>query len=204
MVSSRSRTADSDPAGVETTARLLALVRSGDDEARERLVARYLPILRRWARGRLPARARDLTETDDLVQITLLRALNRLPDFEPRREGAFLAYLRKILLNSMREEIRRSGRMPAREPLADSSPDPVHVAREADVVTLIAYERALGRLPALQHEAVVLRIEFGLSYAEISAAIGSPSSDAARMMVKRGLVRLAETMQESDEKASAP
>ena len=182
----------------------MALVREGDDEAREQLVARYLPIIRRWARGRLPARARDLAETDDLVQITLLRALNRLSEFEPRREGAFLAYLRKILLNSMREEIRRSGRMPARERLSDTSSEPAAVASETDIDTLIAYESALGRLPALQHEAVVLRIEFGLSYAEIAAAIGSPSSDAARMKVKRGLVRLAETMQDPDEKASAP
>ena len=204
MVSSRSRQAASDPTGLETTAQLLALVRSGDDGARERLLARYLPILRRWARGRLPARARDLAETDDLVQVTLLRALNRLREFEPRREGAFLAYLRTILLNSMREEIRRSGRMPARERLSESSPDVISMASEAEPDSLIAYEEALGRLPALQREAVVLRIEFGLSYAEIATAIGSPSSDAARMMVKRSLVRLAETMQDSDGKTSAP
>ena len=95
-----------------STATLLARYRDGDNTARDALLERYLPILRRWAHGRLPAYARSTAETDDLVQVTLQRALRRLDQFEVRHEGAFLAYLRRIFLNSVRDEIRRYGRHP--------------------------------------------------------------------------------------------
>lgn len=44
----------------DSTAILLHRVRSGDEEARERLVARHLPVLRAWAHRRLPANARGM------------------------------------------------------------------------------------------------------------------------------------------------
>ena len=82
----------------EPTAVLLRRVRSSDGDerqaARDRLMARFLPRLRRWARGRLPHTARSRAETDDLVQLTLLRALRNVDEFENRGDGAFLAYLR--------------------------------------------------------------------------------------------------------------
>ena len=43
-------------------------------------------------------------------------------------------------------------------------------------------------------EAVIARIEMGCSYAEVAELMGKPSADAARMMVSRALVRLAEEM----------
>ncbi|MEM7351159.1 MAG: sigma-70 family RNA polymerase sigma factor, partial [Acidobacteriota bacterium] len=110
----------------EPTVVLLDQVRAGSDTARERLMERFLPILRRWARGRLPSYARSAAETDDLVQVTLLRALGNVARFDPRGEGAFLAYLRQIMLNAVRDEIRRSGRRPPHDPVdrevADSGP----------------------------------------------------------------------------------
>ena len=47
-------------ASADSTQQLLHRIRAGDDAARERLLARYLPMLRRWAHGRLPSYARDL------------------------------------------------------------------------------------------------------------------------------------------------
>ena len=58
----------------------------------------------------------------------------------------------------------------------------------------IAYENALNELSSIDQEAVILRIEFGLSYAEIAEAMEKPSADASRMQVKRALVKLAESM----------
>ena len=78
---------------LESTASLIQRAKKGDGQAREQLAARYLPLLQRWAHGRLPAKARRLQETNDLVQVTLMRALDRLDFFESTREGAFLAYL---------------------------------------------------------------------------------------------------------------
>src|SRR5947208_16437739 len=81
----------------ESTVTLLQRIRAGDLGAREHLLGRYLPLLRRWAHGRLPVYARALDDTDDLVQITLLRSLKHLDQFEAERSGAFLAYLRQTL-----------------------------------------------------------------------------------------------------------
>ena len=55
---------------------------------------------------------RDLNDTDDLVQVTLVKALSRLDDFDSAGPGAFLAYLRMALLNQVRDEIRRHQRRP--------------------------------------------------------------------------------------------
>jgi RNA polymerase sigma-70 factor (ECF subfamily) len=186
------------PEDLEATADLLTRVRRGDDRARDTLVRRFLPILRRWAHGRLRGPARALAETDDLVQITLIQALQHVDRFEPRREGAFLAYLRQILLNAVRQEARSAARRPSGQPLAEIVVDPAPVVEAVGRETMQAYEDALERLPALQREAVILRVEFGYSHREIAEAIGSPSANAARMTVSRALVRIAEIMDDSE------
>lgn len=178
---------------LDSTAILIDRARGGDDTAREVLFARFLPIVRGWAHRRLPHRARDLAETDDLVQVTLLRALRRLDQFEAQREGAFLSYLRTILLNAVREEIRRSSRRGTRAELLDDLPDPRRsvVEQVAGRDNLDRYERALATLDEFTRHAVLLRIEFGYPYDQIATAIGSPSADAARMTVVRALRVLA-------------
>lgn len=188
------------PAGpLETTASLLAMVRAGDAAARERLVLRYLPALRRWTHGRLPGFARDLLDTDDLVQNCLVRALDHLKGFEPRREGAFLAYLRRIILNEIRDEIRRVRRRPGRDELpenqADEGPSPIQAAVGRQ--KLEKYEHALATLGSDQQEAIIMSIEMGFTHQQIAEALGSPSANAARMFVARALVRLAEAMNEA-------
>ena len=178
----------------ESTATLLSLLRDGDGSARDRLVARYLPLLRRWAHGRLPGYARDLNDTNDLVQITLLSALKNLEQFESRHEGALLAYLRTSLMNAIRQEIRRTTRHGgAHEPLPEDSVWPLdaELSRRLDTDRWLDYEQALARLDPEQREAVILRLEFGMGWAEIAAALDRPSADAARMLVSRALVELA-------------
>ena len=49
---------------------LLRRAQEGDSEARDALIARYLPRLARWASGRLPVWVRDGADTQDLVQET--------------------------------------------------------------------------------------------------------------------------------------
>ena len=97
---------------VETTIELLARARQGDHAAIERLFARHLGPLQRFARGRLPRWARDLADTDDLVQDTLLQTFKRWTTFESRHPGALQAYLRQAVLNRLRDELRRKARVP--------------------------------------------------------------------------------------------
>jgi len=182
----------------ESTARLLERVRGGDPTACNDLVARYLPMLRRWSHGRLPRAARDMADTDDLVQVSLMKALNKVEGFIPQREGAFLAYLRTTVLNSVRDELRRMARRPGRESLDERlpTPEPSLVERAIGNEMLEAYEAALSVLPEEQQEAVIMRVEFGCTYPEIAEALGKPTANAARMTVSRALLRLAEGMDE--------
>ena len=181
----------------ESTAVLLQRIRGGDEAARDRLLERYLPILRRWASGRLPAKARGFADTDDLVQITLVRVLKQLERFEPRHEGAFLAYLRRILINAMRDEIARAATRGQQEDLGDGlhdpGPSPLESAIGRDV--LDRYEAAFDRLGEEQQEAVFMRVEMGLSYEQIAEAAGMSTANAARMRVARALAQLAESME---------
>ena len=180
----------------QSTALLVGKAQDGDAAARDALIAHCLPALRRWARGRLPAFARDLAETEDLVQVTLMQALKNLDRFQYRGTGSFLAYLRMILLNAVKQELRRVGRTPdstERMDLAVEGEDSV-LANCIGKDTLEHYERGLRQLTPGQRDAVVLRLEFGLSFAEVAAETGAKSSDAARMLVSRGLARLADIM----------
>ena len=185
----------------ESTTQLLCRARGGDREARDEVFRRYLPRLRRWATGRLPRWARDMADTHDLVQETLLQTFKNLDRFEPRGELALQAYLRQAVANRVREEFRRFARRPGREEiderLAGAGASPLDAAIGAE--TMERYERALQRLPERDREIIVARVELGCDYGELAAALGRPSVDAARKACERALVRLAVEMRHTDE-----
>ena len=182
----------------EPTFSLVARACKGDSEAENQLAARYWKALQRWAHGRLPLNARERADTDDLVQMTLLKTLQKLGTFEPRREGAFTAYLHQILMNQIRDEIRRARRRPAPAELPDTLKAPRQAPDDAVIQQEFVerYEAALAKLPEQQRKAVLMRLELGHSHQEVAHALGSPSPDAARMLLSRGLASLAELMQE--------
>jgi len=181
----------------DSTATLLEDIKGGDAAATAKLVKRYLPILRRWAHGRLPGNARDLADTDDLVQVALIRGLAKLQGFEHRRTGAFLAYMRQIVRNQIRDEIRRPGReriVEISEELPDGAPSPLEEAIGRESVE--CYQAALQTLPAKQRQAVVMRLEMGFSYREIAETLGAGTEESVRISVRRGLERLRQRLPE--------
>lgn len=177
----------------DTTQQLLDLAREGDTRARDALLRRYQGALTRWAHGRLPQHARDLSETADLVQLTLLRATSHLDGFDPRHPGAFTGWLRRIFQNLMRDEMRRSAARGGGAQRVDIGDEDCacEVAATVGAESLASYRSALERLPQDLREAVVLSIEFGLSHEELAEALGAPSANAARMRVSRALAQLA-------------
>jgi len=184
------------PPGLESTFDLVERTKAGDREALNRLFTRYLPALRRWASGRLPRWTRDLMDTDDLVQETVIRAVKRIDRFESRHEGALQAYLRQAIVNRIRDEVRRTKRSPLATALDENASDRGASPLEAAIGTeaLERYEAALARLRPEEREAIVTRVEMDGSYQEVAQALGKPSADAARMAVSRALLRLAEEM----------
>jgi len=180
----------------ESTRNLLNQAKAGDDQALEILCRRYLPRLQHWATGRIPLHARSLVDTSDLVQETLVRTVRQLDGFQPRHPGAFSAYLRKAILNRIRDEVRRTASKPAIGPLSgqeqDPSPSPLEQTIGRDMAE--RYEEALLRLKDDDRAAIFLRIEMGMDFQEIADALNKPSTNAAWMAVSRALVRLAEEM----------
>jgi RNA polymerase sigma-70 factor (ECF subfamily) len=191
-------------ADLELTFELIGRARQGDQAALDRLFARHLRPLQRWASGRLPKWARDLADTDDLVQDTLLRTFKRIGDFEPQRVGALQAYLRQAVVNRLRDELRKKGRRPESTDLdglaLEGGPTPLEEAIGREAVE--HYEQALERLTPDEREAIILRVEMGYSYDEIAEALGKPTADAARKAAQRALVRLVEEMKRDREQGA--
>ena len=175
---------------------LVQRARGGDEAALNALCARYLPRLQRWAHGRLPASARGALDTHDLDQATLTQVVRRLHAFEPRHEAAFQGYVRRTLINRIRDDARRVKHRGAPDalgtdiPAEDPSPLEEAVGREA----LERYEAALERLRPEDRHAIIARVEMRLPYPDVAAALGKPSVAAAHMAVSRALVRLAQEM----------
>ncbi len=187
---------DDPPADLLMTTELLRRAKDGDAHALDSLTARYLPRLQRWASGRLPAYARSLFDTTDLVQETLLRAIEGLDGIEVRGPGGFQAYVRQAVLNRIRDQVRWAKRRPGPEgvpeDLVDGGASPLEAASGADVFE--RYEKALEQLSEDERQLLHLRIELDFDYGEIAAMTERPSTDAVRMAVQRALRKLAETM----------
>lgn len=182
-----------------STLTLLAKANAGDDRARDDLFARHIPELHRWATGRLPTWARDMADTQDVVQDTLAAMVRRMHGFEHRGPGAFRAYLRTAVMNRIRDHLRWKSRQPVRgtwdnssRGQTDASPTPFESAVANQVQ--LRYEQALERLEETTRDLVIARVELQMTYAEIAAATGRPSADAVRMAVSRALATLAQEM----------
>jgi RNA polymerase sigma-70 factor (ECF subfamily) len=154
----------------------------------------------------LPIWARDVADTDDLVQDTLFQTLRRIGDFEVRGAGALQAYLRQAIVNRIRDELRKKANRPDTTGFdgleVDEGVSPLEqaIGREA----IERYERALAALDPDEREAVVGRLEMGYAYDELADLLGKPSADAARKAARRALVRLIELMNASGSTHAAP
>ena len=180
----------------ESTTSLISRAQIGDDTALEVLCTRYMPRLYRWATGRLPPSARGIIDTGDLVQETLIKVIRRLGGFHPDHPGAFPAYLRKAILNRIRDEIRKSASKPAIIDLdgreRDPAPSPLEVTIGRDLID--TYEQAFRRLNEDDRAVIFLKIELEMSNKEVADALNKTSADAARKAGNRALVRLAREM----------
>lgn len=142
----------------------------------ERELLELLPRLRRFARSL----ARDATDADDLVQLSLERALRARAQWQ---QGTKLdAWIMKILRNCWIDEIRcRTRRAGAFSDGADINMIP-DTAAAPD--TLLDVGRAMNELPPQQREVIALVLVEGLAYREaadiLEIPIGTVMSRLAR------------------------
>jgi RNA polymerase sigma factor (sigma-70 family) len=183
----------------ETSLSLLSRAQQGDGLALEALMGRYLIRLQRWASGRVPAAARSLLDTDDVVQDALLNTFRRLDHFHPRHDGALLAYLREAVANRIRNELRRT-HAPDDGIEADSlpsrQPSPFEIAVNGQAIA--RYERALSQLSDDDRAAIIGRFEMGYSYDALARATDRRTADGARKLTERALRKLLVLMQADD------
>ncbi|MEO8459468.1 MAG: sigma-70 family RNA polymerase sigma factor [Dokdonella sp.] len=172
--------------GQHTTAWLIDRIRIGDAKARSDLVARVEPLLRRFARGRLPARLRSQEDTADLVQLTWLNVLDKIETIDAREPGAFFAYLRTVLINALRNSLRRNARSPI-----DEGHDIDLVGNDVNLDDWLAWEQSLAALSPEHRGVVLMRFEFGMSFVEIADELGE-TPDGVRMKFNRALARMAD------------
>ncbi len=94
----------------ETSLSLLARIQQSDDpDSWSRLVDLYTPQMRRWLRD---YEVQD-ADTDDLIQEVLTVVARELPKFEHnQRAGSFRSWLRKTLVNRLRNFWRARQRQP--------------------------------------------------------------------------------------------
>lgn len=168
---------------------LLDRARSGDFHARELLLARYQPSIRRFFANEVPP-----DQVDDLVQQTLLWSFSALDRFEGRssfRTYVFMA-ARRVLSSSTRNRLR--GRLPPEDPTERHQgllPGPEEALAEAAERSALA--AALRQLSHEHQRIIFLRYFEELSSTEIASALDIPEG-AARSRMRRAMAYLRESL----------
>ena len=137
----------------------------GDErEAFRATFAEYFPRLRSFFR----TCGFQTSDAEDLSQTALWTVYRSRGQF--RGEGSFESWVYSIARNVARDEWRRRGRTGEEEPVNEAVPDDVPSAETwtADRQDLRRTLEALAKLPAGMRACLLLHVQQGLSYKEIS------------------------------------
>lgn len=157
--------------------RLIAAACARDPDAWEEMVERISMTLVK--RLQLPPELAHRFDHEDVLQVAFLRAWERIDSFEYRGEGSFIAWIQRIVLNVLRDDIRhhaRGIRDTSREEtnqlhrIAPEQPEPDQkAALEEESLLLVA---AIEELPILEQRLIRLRLRDGRSWREIADRTG--------------------------------
>jgi len=179
----------------DSTLHVLERAQGGDTAAARVLMERALPSVRRWARGRLPKYARGDADTEDVVQDAFLGTFKNFARFRHHAVGGLHSYLRRAVINRIRDLIRSSKRHAIQVEVDADPPDwmPSPLERAILRERVEHFLQALTRLRPADRQVVVWRLELGYSPQEIAARLGK-SEAAAAMTVSRAMTRLAKEL----------
>jgi len=187
--------------------RLVSLSEEGDDLRGPAKLPRSLESCREYlrlvARLQFDARLQGKLDPSDIVQQTLIKAQEHLDQFRGPGEGEMLAWLRRILVNTLLNEVRKfrkevalvrsleaaveasSARLEEWLSVSQSSPSE-QTAREEQLVRLAG---ALAQLPEDQRWAVELHHLHNQSVIEVAQTMGRSEASVAGLL-RRALAKL--------------
>jgi len=169
-------------------------VLSGDEQAWRTLYEETFEPLYRYVHWRC---AGILTTTEETVQETWLTAVRRIRDFDPQR-GLFLAWVRGIAANVLRNQFRKQTGKPNREldvELAIRNPPEAALENQEQAEQIAA---ALARLPG-DYE-YVLRAKYvdAHSVAEIAACLQRAPKAVESLLTRARAAFRRECLQQED------
>jgi RNA polymerase sigma-70 factor (ECF subfamily) len=184
---------------------LFGRARAGSSAELATLVNLYRPYLKRLAHRKLNADVRPKEGSSDVVQRTVIDAQADFANCRATTPAELRLWLRKILtynlfdvhrryLDTQRRDVTRETRLDEVEPITrvaetalthtDTPSDALLREEDEDLVHL-----GLAQLKNEYQEAILLRFQDKLTYAEIGEALGK-SPGAAESLVKRAVYKL--------------
>jgi RNA polymerase sigma-70 factor, ECF subfamily len=178
------------------------------------ILERYREYLRLLARMQLPAHLKGKLDASDVVQLTLLKAFEKLEQLRGQTEAQIAAWLRQILANTLANAVRDLGRQKRDAGLersieasiehssacleawlAAEQSSPSEQAQRNEQILRLA--EGLASLPEPQREVLVLRHCQGWAVEDIGKHLGR-SRAAVASLLRRGLKQLREFLHERD------
>jgi RNA polymerase sigma-70 factor (ECF subfamily) len=170
---------------------------AGRPEAVEALYGRVTPRVLAYVRMRMGQSLRARMDSRDILQATLLKSFERLPEFRGANASSLMAWLARIAEREILDRAdfhQRARRSPQREtPLSGQD---VLAARVTSVLSRMIRDERTERLEAAMeglsdaHREIILLRKFqDLPFREIAARLDK-SEDACRMLLARALAAL--------------
>ncbi len=184
----------------QESADLLGRAREGSREALDLIFGRFAGKLLALIRLRMDRPLRARIESRDILQLTLLKAFERIAEFRGSETASLVGWLARIAENEIHDQAafhRRQRRDADCElPLDEALGDAGLAARVRSATSRLILddeirrlEQALEALDARYREIILLRRFEELSFTEIGRRLGK-SPDAARMLFSRAMAAL--------------
>lgn len=160
-----------DPEAGDNIEPVLLRAAQGDVAAWQRIVTQYLPRVH----GLLRAQCHDADLAEEIAQSTFCTLVSKLGEYT--EQGKFEAWLFRIAMNRLRDEMRRRKRhaRPAEESTLTAF-GPTHEDDDdrAEPAELKALEEAMAELSAADRLVVDLRHVGGMSFRQMSEYLNEP------------------------------
>ena len=177
---------------------LLKGAKAGSGDALNTLFERCAGKLLALIRLRMGPSLRPHLESQDILQASLLKAFERIDQFERSNVDSLMAWLARIAENEIRDQVdyhgrqrRDAARLGAVEGGLDKLANGVRSLVSGVILNeaMARLEQALEALDEPYREIIVLRKYEELSFKEIAERLGK-SPDACRMLLARALTAL--------------